>query len=194
MSGWRLFVAAVVPPYATAHLMRALEDARARHSDARWVPPENLHVTLVFLGTTAPALVPEIETAMDEVAGRFPPLDLIVAGAGGRATDDDEAAARGRRGDRRGGVAWLTLHGDGARALSALARELDGALPRTPGHGRLHAPHITVARRATRQLIADLSSTEYRFTVESVALFRSHTGPAGARYEALREVPLRGSD
>lgn len=230
MSGWRLFVAAVVPRDAAAALWDLCGEVRRRHPDVRWTPPENWHVTLVFLGASEPALVPAMGEVVERVASRYAPLDIVIDGVGGRSEDrvepvgtgdggaggrrgaddvgsgqrgggaDIGPAGRGRAGEgrrralaRRGGVAWLTLNGDGASELSRLARDLDDALPATPGHGRLHSPHLTVARRATRELLAELPAPEYRFTIDRIALFRSHAGAGGVRYEALLEAPLRGS-
>lgn len=178
MTGWRLFVAAVVPDEATVSIWESLAAARRRHPEARWIEPASMHLTLVFLGSTDPLLVPQVARAIDEVVVRYPALRLEVIGAGGRADD------------RRGGVAWLRLGGAGAQPLGELARELDAAVPPTPGRGRLHSAHLTVARRVTEPLLRELVAPRVRFHVDRVALFRSHTGPNRARYEALHEATL----
>lgn len=180
-SGWRLFVAAPLPPTAAAAVWRALSDMRQRHPLARWTPAEQLHLTLVFLGATDATGVPRLSTVIQGVARAIPAFPASI-GAGG-----------GRPDTRRGGVAWLRL-AQGDRQLAALARALDDALGSSAHAGRQPMAHVTVARRVDRQLIDDLRSTartlEVGWHVERVVLYRSHTGPAGARYEELAGADL----
>jgi 2'-5' RNA ligase len=167
-----------VPAAAAATIHEALADVRRRHPEARWTPVENLHVTLVFLGSTEPDRVTDVGGVLADVTRAYRSFDVETAGGGG--TVDG----------RRGGVAWLRLGGPGARTLGRLARDLDARLD-IPGKGRVHAPHVTVARRATPQLIADLTLGPVRFSIDRVALFRSYTGPGGVRYERLFEAEVR---
>ena len=53
----RLFVAAEVPEDVRAGLAESVARLRERFPKARWVPPQNQHVTLKFLGSTYPRLV-----------------------------------------------------------------------------------------------------------------------------------------
>ncbi len=48
----RLFVAFAVSDAALDEVIRAIEPWRGRFPGARWVPRENMHVTLKFLGRT----------------------------------------------------------------------------------------------------------------------------------------------
>lgn len=178
MTGWRLFVAAIVPADAAAQIWQALDGARRRHPDVRWISPAQMHLTLLFLGQTDPSRVPEVGHVLGRLAAANGAADVETSGLGGRA------------GGRRGGVAWLRLAGPGVDLLSRLSVELDEALPGARS-GRINRPHFTIARRVSEAVLADLSPPAVRFTVDRVALFRSHTGRHEAHYEALATSALR---
>src|SRR5439155_22126101 len=78
----RLFVAIRMP----AKVQRALAAEQRRLAAAgvglRWVRPESIHLTLVFLGNVAAERVPAIEAAMQAAAAEAPPLRLAVRGLG----------------------------------------------------------------------------------------------------------------
>ncbi|HLB44977.1 MAG TPA: RNA 2',3'-cyclic phosphodiesterase [Candidatus Limnocylindrales bacterium] len=181
---WRLFVAAPLPEDAAAAAWQALAEVRQRHPEARWLAPEKLHLTLVFLGQTDAREVERIAAAIASVAAnheRYP----IATGEGG-----------GRISDRRGGVAWLRLT-DGARETAAIALELDQALATaTYDAGRPPHPHLTLARGVDQAALDDLRSAAREFrlawTADRLVLFRSHTDPHGSRYEELASTRLSG--
>ena len=180
---WRLFVAAPLPQSAAAALWKALAGIRERHPEARWMPAEHYHATLVFLGSTHPARVAEIGAAIDRAAGAAGgPFDVVTAEGSGRA------------GGRRGGVAWRRFD-EGRNRMEDLASSVD----REIGSGTYTSsapprPHVTVARRVDEALLADLRATarELRipWCVERIVLFRSHTGPRGSTYEELLSTRL----
>jgi 2'-5' RNA ligase len=155
-----------------------LADLRLAHPDVRWLAPEKLHLTLVFLGPTDPARVAPISSAVGGVSSGHQEFE-VETGEGG-----------GRVGDRRGGVAWLRLH-RGAAETTSLAVDLDQALgSATYDDRRRPRPHLTVARGVDEALVGALRAWSLRappmsWTVDRLVLFRSHTGPSGSRYEAL---------
>jgi 2'-5' RNA ligase len=148
----------------------------------RWLPADKLHLTLVFLGPTDPARLPALIAAAEGVAGRHARFGMVTSEGGGRISD-------------RGGVAWLRL-GDGARETADLALDLDAAFgSATYDERRRPQPHLTVARGATKEVLADLRDWASReqplaWQVDRIVLFRSHTDPGGSRYESLGEWPL----
>jgi 2'-5' RNA ligase len=180
---WRLFVAAPMPQSAAAALWKALAGLRERHPEARWMPAEQYHATLVFLGSTDPGLVSEIGAAIARAARAADgPFDVVTGEGSGRA------------GGRRGGVAWLRL-AQGRKQVEELAWSVD----REIGNGVYTAaapprPHVTVARRVDEALLADLGDTarEERipWLVERIVLYRSHTGPRGSAYEELTSAVI----
>jgi 2'-5' RNA ligase len=65
----RLFVALPVPEDVSGDLV-ALQ---AGVPDARWVPPENFHVTLCFAGEVQGGVMRDLEEELSDIAGsRFP--------------------------------------------------------------------------------------------------------------------------
>ncbi|HUG49241.1 MAG TPA: RNA 2',3'-cyclic phosphodiesterase [Candidatus Limnocylindria bacterium] len=178
---WRLFVAAPLPAAAAQALWAALDALRRAHPDARWTRPEQLHLTLVFLGATEPARVPDIQAAVGATAASQAPFAV--------STGEPD----GRLDDRRGGVAWLRLS-EGRREIARLSRRLDRAIGSGVYARSAPRPHVTVARGVDARLLADLAGAgpdlRFGWRVERAVLYRSFTGPAGSTYEALADAPL----
>lgn len=177
----RLFVALPVPPEDATRIHDAMARHRGAHPGARWLAAHLYHVTLRFLGSVEPGLLPDLAGAVTRCSSTEASFPVAVGRGGG---------ARGRS-----EVAWLEVL-EGRDRIEALADRLDGLLPAELRarlrHGR-PAPHLTVARRAPADLAADLAADARRTTwlADRVVLFRSHTGtPAGSRYEPLVDVPL----
>lgn len=147
----------------------ALVDVR----DGRRVRPENLHLTLRFLGE----VTPEHAAALDSepLEARVAPFEFTLEHAGWW---------------RASKVTWLAPLAP-PDALGALAAALDDALAergfeREP---RPFRPHVTIARGSRRAPRA-AGPFEVRWAVQDFALVASVTDPAGARYEVVRRWPL----
>ncbi len=154
---------------------------RARFPAARWLPPEKLHLTLVFLGATPSDKVEQIAGAVTTAAAGFEPF-VVRTGEGG-----------GFAGGRRGGVAWLRLSA-GTETVSSLSRAIDESIGSSIYAVADPRPHLTLARGVDEPMLDQVRSqaTQLRFewTVGEVTLFRSYTDPHGSRYEALRAFRL----
>jgi 2'-5' RNA ligase len=186
----RLFAALDLPPEARAALVAWRAPLLAAEPRLlRAVAAEALHVTLCFLG------------ARD--AGEAEAIGGAMVGAVGDERLDDLALADPlwlpRRAPRVLAVGLL----DGSGALGRLQARVAGAL--TAGgwfepEARMFLPHVTVARvrsrgneRAARSLAGATVPPLPPLAVDgtAVTLYRSHLGPAGARYEPLARAELR---
>jgi RNA 2',3'-cyclic 3'-phosphodiesterase len=148
----------------------------------RWVPPEKLHLTLVFLGSIDAPEVPRVAKAMRDVAAASEPFEVAAGESGGYA------------GGRRGGVAWLRLS-RGAQEIAQLSLDLDSAIGSlTYDSTRAPRPHLTVARHVTDAALADIreaaKTIQLSWLVDRVVLFRSHPDPGGSRYGELSSAAL----
>ena len=187
----RLFVA-LDPPDAVRRRLAALavelrRGAGPAADEVRWVPPEDVHLTLQFLGAVPEERLPDVDAAVRAAAAAARPLSLEVKGAGGFPSA------------RRPRVLWVGLEGDVA-ALAALAADLGRRLAPIgfPPEDRPFAAHLTLGRaregRGSPGLAgalsraSDLPGAPWRAT--ELVLFESHLSPKGPRYERLAQAPL----
>jgi 2'-5' RNA ligase len=186
----RLFVALEIPPAVRDNLaaqINELRDLPASLADKslRWVRPENLHVTLKFIGEVEAAKLDGIRSALKAI-GLDAPVGLDFRGLG---FFPDEKYPR---------VLWVGLHA--SRDLPVLASDIDRALE---GQGiardqRAFTPHLTLARFEPRGLHEKLriaiqknSEREFgAFEAREFHLIQSRLKPSGAEYTSLAAFPL----
>lgn len=178
----RLFVAVGVPPAVRGRVDAAIAGLRGAHPQLRWVPVENWHLTLAFLGSVDDDLAGEVDAAVGEAVGGVEPFELSLDG---------------RLGAFGGRVLWAGL--DAPPQAEGLASRVRAAVTARglPVDERPFRPHLTVARagrgeRIPARLRGPLRDLAGRWTVEEVAVMRSHLGRGGARYERRSVAALRG--
>jgi RNA 2',3'-cyclic 3'-phosphodiesterase len=186
----RLFVAFEVPSAIRAEIGARVATLRESLPRARWVSPEAMHLTLVFLGEVNGERLPDLESAGTAAVAGEAPLRLRVGAAG------SFPAGRPAR------VAWLGLDSD--RELAPLARRLAedcGRAASVEVENKPYHPHLTLARCDPpwpRAAVADLGRAfsggiGEPFAVAEAVLFRSTLGQGPARHEALQHWPLGGA-
>jgi len=184
----RLFVAVETPPEHTAALATACE--RGRRGGVLWVPVENAHLTLKFLGETAEARVGDISAALAAVAAATPPFTLAFGGAG---CFPHERAPR---------VLWLGVR-EGADDVRRLAAAVERALVAAgfPAEERPWRGHLTIGRIKDPRVGAATAAAKLRelaaFATPAAAattlnLYRSTLTPEGAVYAAVSRHALGG--
>ena len=183
----RTFIALELPPAVTLLLHKVQQELKRLKIRARWVRPENIHLTLKFLGDINPDHIDKIGAAMAGAAIEFPPVTLTVRGIGVFP------------GIKRPRVIWMGLGGD-IRSLLALQSRLEQELAEAefPKDKRSFKAHLTLGRlkqsvnpAVIRQMISEyatLSSDE--FVCNQVILFKSDLKPSGAVYSKLKQTKL----
>ena len=178
----RLFVATEVPEDVRAAVADAVAPLRERFPKARWVPTQNQHVTLKFLGSTYPRLVEWATATVGELASRHAPFTTRVEGLGAFPNA------------RRARVLWAGLDDKGS-AFGRLAADLDEALSKEfEPEKRPLTPHLTVARFDPTVAVAsaEISFESEPFEVGRIVLFRSHLRRPAPVYEPMVVEPLGG--
>jgi 2'-5' RNA ligase len=176
----RLFVATEVPDGVRAAIADAVARLRERFPKARWVPSDNQHVTLKFLGSTHPRLVDWMTAAVGEVASHHTLFTTRVQGLGAFPNA------------RRTRVLWAGLDDTGG-AFGRLAADLEEALSEEfRPEKRAFTPHLTVARFEPAVAIdpGEVAFESEPFGVERVVLFRSHLRRPAPVYEPVGTFPL----
>jgi RNA 2',3'-cyclic 3'-phosphodiesterase len=177
----RLFVAVDVPNDVRRAVASAVGRLREVHPRARWVPIENQHVTLKFLGATSPSLIGAVTDAIEEIAVTSATFAARVEGLGAFPNE------------RRAHVLWAGLDDADGRMVE-LAGALDDGLRRDfPLQTRAFTPHLTVARFEPPVALGALPAVASEpFAVDRVVLFRSHLGRPAPVYEPIATFPLGG--
>jgi len=173
---------------ATA-LQQQLSKTGAR---VKWVAPESMHVTLLFLGEVDERDILSVCKAVESGAKREPAFPLRVSGAGAFPTI------------RRPKVIWAGIT-DGAAPLRRLydsleTKLLDLGLYRKEERG--YAPHLTLGRVKNEadgfalapELAKLLAWDGGRTTVNEVLVFSSEQGRDGPEYTVLARCELSGSE
>jgi 2'-5' RNA ligase len=169
---------------AVAAVQAALHPAFERDA-LRWIRPEQMHLTLVFLGAVSRDQVERISAAMDDPVEQAP-FDLVLQGLG---MFPPRGAPR---------ALWIGLR-EGESQLQELHREIDRRWKRAgadPGSGPFR-PHLTLARfrrprPGDRHAISDRSAPKHgvRLRVGHVTLYESVLSSGPPRYTPLARATL----
>jgi RNA 2',3'-cyclic 3'-phosphodiesterase len=177
----RLFVAVNLPAEIRQGLGEVQDRLRSAQADVSWVRPENIHVTLKFLGEVDEKRLPSIRGVLADVALAGVSFPMEVAGVGSF-------------GGRVPRVVWVGVR-DGAQPLTHLARQVEGVLARLgfPKEKREFTAHLTLGRvRSTRNaegLLAKLQEAREErigtLTARAFELMQSELRPSGSVYTML---------
>lgn len=176
----RLFVGIDVPYDSKVDLlMKAVMSSRA---DLKPVEPENLHLTLLFIGEVQDALLGDIKEAVSLV--KFPSFNVRLSGLGAFPSPF------------RPRVIWIGIK-EGAEVLTDIHNQLVKSLKSRgvkPQDEKEFQPHLTLARvkgtyGSLPQVIMSYQDYEVgTISVNSIKLYKSTLTPKGPIYEVLHEV------
>jgi 2'-5' RNA ligase len=152
----------------------------------RWTQPDQMHLTLHFLGEVEAVDIDELVAELARVASGCKPLELCVQGLG---VFPEKGRPR---------VIWVGLGGD-LESLSQIQREVTQAAARFGDHHEAKAflPHLTLGRvRPDPALKEDLPALlrsvdgprPVRWPIRELALISSDLLPSGARYTVMNTV------
>ena len=204
----RAFVALIPPAAALAELDAAVGPLRVAHTDLRWTPVAQWHLTLAFLGEVDERVLPDLTERLARAARRHEPMRLAF-GAAGRFGSRVlwirvGAAPAGHPGERESPVlAGRVPHSGrpyGGDGLPRLAASVTAAARRSgiAVDGRPYRPHLTLARardgadlRPLVTALGDVAGSPW--SAEALHLVRSRlgAGPGGtAEHELVGTWPL----
>jgi RNA 2',3'-cyclic 3'-phosphodiesterase len=183
----RTFIAIEIPAAIKTALAALQNDLRRAAAEVSWTRPENIHLTLRFLGEITEQQSQAIAVACEETAAQFPPFTLNLDAPGFFPNTHQPR------------VLWAGLRGEVEAArqlqLQLEQRLLVIGLPRAD---KSFQPHLTIGRiksgKNAGQLVAladlyDLPALS--FTVDEIVLMKSELHPAGARYTPLSRARLQ---
>jgi 2'-5' RNA ligase len=175
----RLFVALDITADVRERIAEFLNKLRAAYPSARWVRPENLHVTLKFIGEVSETRVAEFTAALSEIhSSSFAQLEFRGTGF--------FAHAKGA------GVFWLGIATN--PSVVEIAMQIDERFSALgiAREVREFRPHLTLCRfdrgglSTLRPLVEESRDAEFgSVRTNRLHLYQSQTAPDGARYTRL---------
>lgn len=185
----RLFVALDPPPDVRQKLWEVIGRLREQCLSARWVRPEEMHITLKFIGYAEATQADLIGAALDPIRSRQP-AEIQFQGLGFFPNV------------RRPRVVWCGM--EASPNLAKLAADIEQAIEPLgfPAESREFVPHLTLTRldpgKIGRSSIEKLVQAVHGFKTTSFGsaretafhLYESVNKPSGAEYKRMRSFPF----
>jgi 2'-5' RNA ligase len=186
----RTFIAIELPQRITAALENVQKTLKSSKLKIRWVQPENIHLTLKFLGDTPPEAVDPINRTLSESVRGYDPISLSAKGSG---------AFPGLKNPR---VIWVGLSGQISQ-LKALQQTLEENLTSLgyEKEKRTFKGHLTLGRikgavdpvKLNAALNEVMAFRTESFLVDRIFLFQSDLKPTGPIYTKIASAILAPS-
>lgn len=196
MEQLRLFIAFELDSGLKLELARVQQDLSALLDPkiVRWVAPDNIHLTLQFLGNTNKSQVQPITSALEQCAAAVSAFELQARGLGcfpnlGRPNN-----------------LWVGLQGE-LKPAALLSQKLECELVALgfPAADRGFTPHLTLGRIKREASSADrerIGSSVSKYTVgtlgtihaDAIHLISSDLRPSGPVYTKLATTRLKPSE
>jgi 2'-5' RNA ligase len=186
----RTFIAIELPTEIKTILSNMQNELKQAHGDIKWVKPENIHLTLKFLGEIEQDLIKKICSILEATAQKYPSFSLYLSKLG---------AFPKLQYPR---VIWISVTND--QIAINIAQDLEKELLRIglPAESRPFSTHITLGRLRSglnrKALVEklelinkDIALPGPEFNILGLTLFKSTLTPQGPIYEAILSCPLK---
>ncbi|MDP6397072.1 MAG: RNA 2',3'-cyclic phosphodiesterase [Candidatus Marinimicrobia bacterium] len=177
----RTFIAIDTPETVTQVALSLQSSVKVNPKAVKWVRKENIHITLRYIGPTAPGEVDKINRLLNEIVGQNSDLSLNVSSTGCFPKKE------------RPRILWLGVDGDVAK-LKLLVEMINSEMDQLgyPKEEHNYSPHITIGRIRYPQKVTpdvtDFLSTQYEpisWNIPKIILYQSELLPSGAIYSIL---------
>ena len=180
----RLFIAMPLGHNVEINLGSIIDDLRTYTNAVKWVAPQNIHLTVRFLGDTEEQRVLKIKQLLDKISSEHPIVKTSIDTLGGFPNL------------RRPRVLWAGINSN-VEILEKLARQVELSVRELhfEKESKGFKPHLTLGRIRKPQDLARLVSRMESFTMDPlpialdrIVLFKSTLTPEGPIYERLHEA------
>ena len=187
MASIRTFIAIEIPEDIRNQIAELQSGLKGLGGKITWVKPENMHLTLKFLGETDESLIENISEKLEQVVLSFNQFEIKVKGIGVFPNF------------KRAKVFWVGTETD-SNTLSELAKKIDQQINEF-GYElekRQFSGHLTMGRvrdsRGIEPVIKKLQQvknfTPGKFVVKEVLFIKSELSRQGPIYTLLRKINI----
>jgi len=182
----RTFIAIELPSQFTSQIDQLQQALRQTKADVSWVKPQNVHITLKFLGEVNEEKIEEVYRATEKSVAGVTNFQVSLKGLGGFPNM------------KRPRVIWVGLE-KGKEVLAQLGPKVEEGFSKIgfPKENRPFTPHLTIGRvkspKNLELLASEIGKTSFKteeFVVKEVVVMKSTLHPAGSIYTPLKKVLL----
>ena len=184
----RSFLAFELPPEIKEQIRDVSDELKRSNMNVRWVKPENIHLTIVFLGDVREGDISAIAREIEQICCGFHPFEISLKGLG---LFPDR---------RRPRVLWAGYDGDIERMSDMRDVLYERLKPfEIKEEKRKFKPHLTLGRfRNPRKGTPELDEIIKRyesfsspaFQANELMFFKSELRPRGPEYTKLESWPM----
>jgi 2'-5' RNA ligase len=182
----RCFIALDISEPIRRDVSEIIDRLKKHDADVKWVPVNNIHLTVKFLGNTPDDVLSKIRDCLFSVVLSYNPFYIRIYATG---------VFPNRRYPK---VIWIGV-GD-SEILKNLHIDIENAMGSLgfKKETRIFNPHLTIGRVRSRRgilnLVDELDSYQGKefgnIHVKTIKLMKSELNPQGAKYSCLYEIPL----
>jgi 2'-5' RNA ligase len=182
----RCFIAIDISGNIKDAIAGVIEKCRLNSKGVRWVPAENVHLTLKFLGDVKEDLIPEIKNGLAPICMRHDVFNINIRGAGAFPNF------------KYPGVLWMGI--DESEELKRIYEDIEESMSELgfEKEDRKFSPHLTIGRVKDRKGVEPAIKELYTFKdtffgsieVNEVLLMKSVLKPTGAEYSKIAGFKL----
>ncbi len=183
----RCFIAVPLPKEVQTYLSQLQNHFKTLNLHARWVSPENIHLTLKFLGDIETASITQIRKNLTSTIKSFKQFEVLLGESG---VFPNYSRPR---------VFWVGLR-DPEDHLRQINQSIENALQELgfPKEKKQFSPHLTIARiKSTKKIDRFLEEVKIfkptplkAFEISKINLYRSQLTPQGSIYTVLEKFCL----
>lgn len=185
----RCFIAIDIPADIRQSITGVIGKCNQGSKGVRWVAPENIHITLKFLGEVNEGLISAIQEGLSAICAGHDIFTITIKGAGAFPNF------------KYPNVLWIGI--DESKELKRLYEDIEEFMSKLgfEKEGRKFSPHLTIGRVKNRKGIEPVIKGLYTFKdtfwgsieVREVLLMRSVLKPAGSEYSKIAVFQLSKS-
>lgn len=185
----RTFIAIKLTPEIISNISGVQEELKKSVIEVKWVKPENIHLTLKFLGHITPEELEKVKLATRETLKPFAPFEVSVSGLGAFPKIEYPR------------VIWVGID-KGKKELTKIASRIEENLAKIgfAKEKRGFSPHLTLGRikslKGGERLIETFTKLKASnlgsMRVTKISIMKSELKPLGPVYTSLEEIDLKG--
>lgn len=176
----RLFIAIDLDTKTRTRIIKQLKALHSKTKNIRWFKPENLHITLRFLGNTPNESIPDLINTLDKILKPISPFSISIHGPVLFPFTQHPSV-----------VALPLLANNHLQQLvetvETVATQFDFKPEKRPYHG-----HISIGKidKDHRPKLPAVKWETLEMKVKDIVLYQSDTLPEGVVYTALKRFQL----